>query len=219
MRVLIACEYSAVVRTEFEKRGWDAWSCDYLDTEIPGQHYKGDVFDIIDNSFDLMIGHPPCTYLAVSANRHILGNPERWWKQFNALEFVYRLMNANIDHICIENPISVISTYIRKPDQIINPYYFGDNVPKKTCLWLKNLPLLHYSFEDNLFFKKTSVQPEYVEYHSSKNKNGISKYSVFGKLGKGHGHERSKTFPGIANAMADQWTEYFLNKPAPGGPR
>lgn len=105
----------------------------------------------------------------------------------------------------VKKAVGVISTYIRKPDQIINPYYFGDNVPKKTCLWLKNLPPLVHAQNDTLFETKTHVEPEYVVYNSKKSKSGKSKYSVFGKLGGGHGKTRSKTFPGIAKAMAEQW--------------
>ncbi|WP_053329060.1 hypothetical protein [Chryseobacterium gallinarum] len=159
MKALIACEYSGIVREAFKAKGWDATSCDILPTEISGKHYQGNVFDIINDGWDLMIAFPPCTYLTVAANRHIPNNPERWQNQTDALKFVYDLMNVDINHIAIENPIGVISTYIRKPDQIIHPYYFGDNIPKKTCLWLKNLPLLKYSLQDNLFETKTAVEP------------------------------------------------------------
>lgn len=130
----------------------------------------------------------------------------------DALKFVYKLLQSDIKHICLENPVGVISSFIRKPDQIIHPYYFGDKIPKKTCLWLKNLPLLKYNLQDNLFECKTSVEPEYIEYNSKKTKSGKSKYSVLGKLGKGKGHERSKFHHGIAEAMATQYTEFFINK-------
>ena len=209
MRVLVACEYSGIVRDAFASLGHDAWSCDLLPTEAPGNHYQGDVFDIIKDGWDLMIAHPPCTYLTVAGNRHIPCNPERWQKQVDALKFVYALMNVDIPHIAIENPVGVISSYIRKPDQIIHPYYFGNNIPKKTGLWLKDLPLLRYSLDDDLFFEKTSVKPEYVLYNSKKNKSGKSRYSVQGKLGSGHGHERSRFFPEVAKAMAEQWSEYL----------
>lgn len=202
MRALIACEYSRIVSEQFEFLGWDVTSCDLLPAEKPGKHYMGDVFDIIGNGFDLMIAHPPCTYLTVAGNRHIPSNVERWEKRLEALKFVYNLMNVNIKHIAIENPIGVISSYIRKPEQIVQPYYWGDNIPKSTCLWIKNLPLLTWD-------QSTYVEPEYIEYNSKKNKSGKSKYSVFGKLGKGHGHERSRFFPGMAKAMAEQWTAYI----------
>jgi len=202
MKALIACEYSRIVASQFEALGWDVTSCDLLPAEKPGKHYIGDVFDIINSGWDLMVAHPPCTYLTVAGNRHIPGNVERWEKRLEALKFVYNLMNANIKHIAIENPIGVISSYIRKPEQIVQPYYWGDNIPKSTCLWLKNLPVLTWD-------KSTYVEPEYIEYNSKKNKSGKSKYSVFGKLGKGHGHERSRFFPGMAKAMAEQWTDYI----------
>ncbi|MCU7615639.1 hypothetical protein NZ698_00395 [Chryseobacterium sp. PBS4-4] len=211
MKALIACEYSRIVSDAFVAKGWDVTSCDILPSEKPGKHYQGDVFDIINDGYDLMIAFPPCTYLTVAANRHIPNNPDRWQKQVEALTFFYNLLNSNIKYIGIENPVGVVSTYIRKPDQIIHPYYFGDNIPKKTCLWLKNLPPLTYAMHDNLFETKTAVEPEYVYYNSKTTKSGKSKYSVLWKLGKGHGHERSKFHQGIATAMAEQWTEYILN--------
>ena len=194
MRVLIACEYSGIVREAFKAKRCDAWSCDLIETEIPGQHYKCDVRKVLNKQWDLMIAHPPCTYLSVSGNRHFPKNPERWIKRYEAMMFVWELMNADINKIAIENPISVITSWIRKPDQIIKPYYFGENVPKSICLWLKNLPLLKYELKDNLFGDKTSVEPEYIEYNSKKTKSGKSKYSILGKLGKGKGKERSKFF-------------------------
>lgn len=216
-RVLVACEYSGVVRDAFSRQGWDAWSCDLLPTESEltkreGKHMRGDVTFLLEGQWDLMIAFPPCTYLTVSANRHFVNNPERWKQRLDAIMFVYKLMNANIDRIAIENPVGAISSHIRKPDQIINPYYFGDPVPKKTCLWLKNLPTLVYTLEENLFEAKTAVEPEYITYNCKSNKSGKSKYSVFGKLGSGHGHERSITFPGVALAMAEQWTKYINNQ-------
>lgn len=206
-KILIACEYSGRVRDAFSDLGYDAMSCDILPTESLGKHYQGDIMDIINEGWDMMIAFPPCTYLTVAANRHIPNNPERWEKQLDALKFVYALMNAPIEHIAIENPVGVISTYIRKPDQIIHPYYFGDTIPKKTCLWLKNLPPLIYNMEDTLFSEKTANEPEYILYNSKSNKSGKSKYSVLGKLGSGHGHERSLLSNHIAKAMAEQWSK------------
>lgn len=142
MRVLIACEFSGIVRTAFEKRGHFALSCDYKDTLIPGNHYQGDVLDILCFGWDLMIAHPPCTYLAVSGMHRTvrkLRDPELTEQ---ALDFVKKLMDAPIEKIAIENPVSVISTRIRKPDQIVQPYQFGHDVSKKTCFWYKNLPKL-----------------------------------------------------------------------------
>lgn len=206
MRVLIACEESQAVCIAFRKMGHDAFSCDIQECSggHPEWHFQQDVFEVIDMGWDLMIAHPPCTHLAVSGSRSF---PEKIadGRQSAALNFVRRLMDVPIPRTCIENPISIISSHIKKPDQIIHPYYFGDNVPKKTCLWLKGLPKLIYCKQDNLFEKATLVEPEYIEYNSKKNKSGKSKYSVLGKLGKGKGKERSKTFQGIANAMAVQW--------------
>ena len=137
MRVLVACEYSGTVRDAFLALGHDALSCDLLPTDRPGPHYTGDVFDIINQDWDLMIAHPPCTYLSVSGMHWTtrgLRNPQL---TEDALEFVKQLMNAPIKKIAIENPISVISSRIRKPDQLIQPYMFGHDASKKTCLWLK----------------------------------------------------------------------------------
>src|SRR5688572_15687851 len=136
MKVLVGCEYSGIVREEFAKLGNDAWSCDHLTSEIPGQHMEGDVLEVLDQGWDLAIFHPPCTYLAVSG--------ARWFKyrqkeQQEALEFVRQLLEAPIPKIALENPISIISTKIRKPDQIIQPWMFGHGETKATCLWLKNL--------------------------------------------------------------------------------
>lgn len=140
MRVLVACEFSGVVREAFRARGHDAWSCDWLPSETAGNHYQGDVLAVLLKGWDLMIAHPPCTYLAVSGARWF---KDRRYEQEAALEFVQKLMNAPIERICIENPISVISSRIRKPDQIIQPWQHGHGEVKATCLWLKNLPLLH----------------------------------------------------------------------------
>lgn len=145
MKILVACEFSGVVRDAFLSKGHDAWSCDLLPTETPGNHFTGDIrtklstHDIYDWRWDLMVAHPPCTYLAVSGARWF---KNRQSEQEKALEFVTYLMAAPIERICIENPISVISTRIRKPDQIIQPWMFGHGETKATCLWLKNLPLL-----------------------------------------------------------------------------
>ena len=160
MRVFIACEFSGIVREEFKKKGHFAMSCDFLKTEIPGNHYQGDIFDVINDGWDLMIAHPPCTHLAVSG--------ARWFKykqkeQAEALEFVRRLLNAAIKKICLENPISIISTKIRRPDQIIQPWQFGHGETKATCLWLKNLPLLKptkiVSGRENRIHKMSQAKP------------------------------------------------------------
>jgi len=180
MRVLIACEYSGTVRDAFRARGHDAMSCDLLPTERPGPHHQGDVFDIINDGWDLMIAHPPCTHLAVSG--------ARWWKdklpeQADALAFVRLLMAAPIPRIAIENPVSKISTAIRKPDQIVQPWQFGHGETKATCLWLKGLPLL--------------VPTQVVDGREAR----IHMMSP----GPDRWKERSRTYQGIADAMASQW--------------
>ena len=180
MRVLVACEYSGTVRDAFRARGHDAMSCDLLPTERPGPHYQGDVFDIIWDGWDLMIAHPPCTHLAVSG--------ARWWQgklveQAEALAFVRALMAAPIPRIAIENPVSKISTAIRKPDQIVQPWQFGHGETKATCLWLKGLPKL--------------VPTQVVGGREAR----IHKMSP----GPDRWKERSRTYQGIADALASQW--------------
>lgn len=180
MRVLVACEFSGAVREAFRDMGHNAWSCDLLETEIPGPHIVGDVLDIVGDGWDLMVAHPPCTHLAVSG--------ARWWKdkgqeQADALEFVRALMAAPIDRIALENPISKISSAIRKPDQIVQPWQFGHGETKATCLWLKGLPKL----------RPTDV----VEGREPKVHHMAP--------GPNRWRERSRTYAGIAAAMANQW--------------
>jgi site-specific DNA-cytosine methylase len=141
MRVLVACEYSGRVRDAFAKRGHDAWSCDLLPTEAPGNHYQGDVFEVVNRGWDLLIAHPPCTDLAVSGARHFAAKKADG-RQDAALDFVRKLLSLKIPKIALENPVSIISSHIRKPDQIIQPWQFGHTEQKATCLWLKGLPLL-----------------------------------------------------------------------------
>lgn len=212
MRILLGCEESQAVCIEMRKRGHEAYSCDILPCSggHPEWHIQDDVLKHLDDGWDMMIGFPPCTYLTVTANKYFLNNPERWKKRLRAILFVHKLMNANIEKIAIENPIGVISSHIRKPEQIIQPYYFGDNYKKSTCLWLKNLQPLFYAETSDLFNEKTSVEPVFYEYNSKKSKSGKSKYSKFGKLGKGCGKERSVTPPRLAKAMAKQWTEDLI---------
>lgn len=200
MKVLVACEYSGAVRDEFIKLGHDAMSCDLLPTDVPGPHYTGDVFDIINDGWDLMIAFPPCTHLALSGSQWF-EEKRKDGRQQEALEFVKALMLAPIDKIAIENPMGVIPTYIRPYDQIIQPYEFGDPFQKSTCLWLKNLPkLIPTNIVEKGEFK------EWIDKKTGKKKRQamwyydalISKEETW-KL-------RSKTFPGIARAMAEQWS-------------
>ena len=187
MRVLIACEYSGKTRDSFIRNGHDAISCDFLPTESPGPHYQGDVRDILNDGFDLMVAHPSCQHLAVSGAKHFYKKEK---EQKEALDFVRMLMNCNIPRWCIENPISVISSAIRPPDQIIQPYEFGDSFQKSTCLWLKNLPLL----------KPTKIVDKGEFYISPSGKKMPAWFSK-NKSWK----VRSTTFQGIANAFGDQW--------------
>jgi len=180
MRVLVACEFSGVVRDAFLRRGHDAKSCDLLPTESPGPHYQGDVRDILNNGWDLMIAHPPCTYLAVSGARWF---KQRQKEQAEALDFVRLLLDAPIPKIALENPISVISTKIRKPNQIIQPCMFGHPETKATCLWLKDLPPL----------KPTNIV-EGREGRVWKEPPSPDRWK-----------NRSRTLQGVANAMAEQW--------------
>lgn len=194
MRVLVACEYSGRVRDAFLARGHDAMSCDLLDTDVPGPHYKGDVRDILNDGWDLMIAHPPCTHLAVSGARHFAAKRESGVQE-EALEFVRQLMNAPIPRIAVENPISIISSRIRKPDQIIQPWQFGHKETKATCLWLKGLPLL---------------RPTNVVGPPPKDKDERKKWEVVHRMppGPNRWKLRSITYAGIAAAMAEQWGVY-----------
>lgn len=193
MKILIACEYSGAVRDAFKNKGHDAVSCDLLPTDKPGPHYQGDVFDIINNGWDLMIAHPPCTYLAVSGMHWTTRGLRDPKLTEDALDFVQKLMDAPIERIAIENPVSVISSRIRKPDQIIQPWWFGHDASKKTCLWLKNLPLL---------------VPTNMLHGDAKTRRANQTASGQNKLppSKDRWKERSKTYRGIAEAMAQQWS-------------
>ena len=182
MRVLVACEYSGRVRDAFTARGHYAMSCDLLPTEAPGLHYQGDVFDVIGDEWDLVICHPPCTDLAVSGARHFPAKIADG-RQGAALEFVRRLLDAPISRIALENPISVISSKIRKPDQIIHPWQFGHGEVKATCLWLKGLPLLTPTDIVSGREAKVHRMPP----------------------GPDRWKNRSRTYLGIAAAMADQF--------------
>lgn len=180
MRVLVACEFSGRVRDAFIRYGHTAVSCDLLPSEKPGPHYQGDVMDIINDGWNLMIAHPPCTYLAVSG--------ARWFKdklpeQALALAFVQALLDAPVDKIALENPVSIISTRIRKPDQIFQPWQFGHGETKKTCLWLKGLPKL----------LPTNVV--------SGREHAVHRMPPSSERWK----NRSRTYLGIAEAMAEQW--------------
>ncbi|MBE3143075.1 MAG: DNA cytosine methyltransferase [Planctomycetes bacterium] len=193
MRVLIACEYSGTVRDAFIAMGHDAISCDLLPTDKPGPHYQGDVFDIINDGFDLMIAHPPCTYLSNAGARHLYKggegklNLERYETGMQAKAFFMALYNSGIPRIAIENPIPSRVFELPPYAQIIQPWMFGHPYQKRTCLWLKNLPALQAT--DIVSERQSSKVP----------------VNWFNKGGKDRQHERARTFQGIANAMAEQW--------------
>ncbi len=206
MRVLIGCEYSGITRESFASLGWDAWSCDLLDTEIPGKHIKGNLLDILNDSWDLLIAHPPCQYLSYAGIGH--WNKEgRLEKRLEALNFFAALWQSDIKHICLENPKSCAHPVIASYTQQIQPYYFGDPYIKTTWLWLKNLPKLTYSEKDTLFEKKSVVEPTGFWVNSS-NSYRTKKKEI--SVGTRNAKERARSFPCIARAMAEQWTKYIL---------
>jgi hypothetical protein len=186
MKVLVGCEFSGIVRRAFRERGHDAWSCDLLPAEDDGEHLQCDVLDVLGYGWDLAIFHPPCTRLAVSGARWFKDYPQ---EQADALDFVRRLLEAPIDKIALENPISVISSKIRKPDQIIQPWQHGHGETKATCLWLKNL---------------TKLVPTNIV-------DGRTPRVHHASPGPDRWKERSRTMPGIADAFAEQWGQKPLH--------
>lgn len=211
MDVLVACEFSGIVREAFKSRGHNAVSCDLRDTEIEGSHYRGDVRDILDEGWGLMIAHPPCTYLAVTGNKwfyhpedkHLPVEqrrphprfPDRREKQREAIKFFMDLVNAPIEKICIENPVGIMSTVWRKPDQYIHPFMFGEPHSKKTGLWLKNLPELTPT---------KFVEPEMYTYENGR-KDPMWHVKSMGLPKEERTKVRSVIFKGVAEAMAEQW--------------
>ena len=203
MRVLVGCEYSGTVRDAFIAAGHDAMSCDLLDTDKPGPHYKGDLFDVIDDGWDLLIAHPPCTYLSVSGMHWTTRGLRDPQLTEDALEFVRRIMACKIRRKAIENPISIISSRIRQPDQVIQPYQFGHDASKATCLWLENLPPLRPT---------KHIPPRIVDgkrrwaNQTDSGQNVLPPSDDRWKI-------RSETFSGIAAAMADQWGKVTAYQP------
>ncbi len=191
MKVLIACEFSGIVRDAFAAKGHDAWSCDLLPTERPGNHIQGDVLEILGDGWDLMIGHPPCTYLSNAGARFLypkgLLDQKRLEKGMEAKKLFLAMLNAYIDKIAIENPVPSSAFGLPPYSQIVQPYFFNDPFQKKTCLWLKNLPPLMSTC--------IHARPESTKIVGN----------WFNKGGKDRQRNRAKTFPGIAQAMADQW--------------
>jgi len=203
MRVLVACEFSGVVREAFSERGHNAWSCDLLPTEIRGQHYQGDVFDCNMEHWDLIIAHPPCTYLCNSGVCHLHTEEGRWKKLQDAIEFFNLFKNHSCKHIAIENPIphKYAVEGVGKYNQIIQPWQFGHMERKATCLWLKGLPPL---------IATNNVKEEMLKL--PKNKQQRLHYLP---PSEERAKERSKTYQGIADAMAQQWGDYLLELPLP----
>lgn len=220
MRILIACEFSGIVREAFRKKGHLAISCDLLPTEIPGKHYQGDLKDIINMGWDMMIAHPPCTYLASSGLHWNNKVPGRAQKTEEALDLIRFLLEADIEKIALENPTGRISTAIRRPDQEIQPYFFGEDASKLTGLWLKNLPPLEPTkfingtlyccgqeldeglgkygcpdcCGDNIAKRRWGNQTPRGQDKANNNRSTNDRWKI-----------RSRTFQGIANAMAEQW--------------
>lgn len=194
MRVLIACEYSGIVREAFARRGHDAWSCDLLPTEQPGQHYQGDVRDMLGDDWDMVIAHPPCTHLAVSG--------AAWFeekradgRQQEAIDFFMRFARLKCERVAIENPVGIMSSVWREPDQTIHPWQFGHAEQKATCLWLKNLPRLQPT--RNVYGEMMQLprnQRERLHFLPPSDTRSM---------------ERSRTFQGIADAMAEQWSVLY----------
>lgn len=206
MKVLIACEFSGIVRDAFAARGHDAWSCDLLPTERPGNHIQGDVLTVLDQGWDLMIAHPPCTYISYAGTRW-WNDPGRCKKRLEALEFFRELWEAPIEKICLENPRSCASPTVAKHSQAIEPYHFGDEATKPTWLWLKNLPLLAHFKTTTLFNEQTHVGRGEFVYHVTKSGKvkGDSKWYYSLPPSEQRAKVRAATFPGIAKAMAEQW--------------
>ncbi|MDR2887688.1 MAG: hypothetical protein LBV26_06800 [Bacteroidales bacterium] len=246
LKILVACEYSGIVRDAFEDAGWDAWSCDILPTEsqqtkASGKHVVEDVLHLlygrnffidfvegcrfpeedlekdeeyqqakrIPENWDLLIGHPPCTYLSFAYTGKERYSTERLQEKINAYQFFLDLWNAPVEHICLENPMGYVHTGLLPYTQIVEPYYFGHNYKKKTCLWLKNLPKLQYSLTDNLFEKKTAQEPThlFINYGYSRKRNPPKLPSICKPFADKK--EKSKFHKGVARAMAQQWTEHI----------
>ena len=208
--MLVACECSGTVRDAFIKKGHIAMSCDLQDTVTPGPHYKGDVFDVINDGWDLMIAHPPCTHLAVSGAAHF-AKKRADGRQQQGIDLFMRFTTVPIKKWAIENPIGIMSKLYRKPDQIIQPYHFGDPFSKSTCLWLKGLnPLFHNGeptlFGDPITHTHSGEWFEWIDKKTGKKKRQPMWFKDAWNLPpEERANVRSKTFPGIANAMAEQW--------------
>lgn len=219
LKILIACEESQTVCKAFRELGHNAFSCDLQECSggHPEWHIQGDVLPLLDDEWDLMIAHPTCTYLSNAGIGYFqidkYGDKaiERWYKRIDAAVFFMKFYNCKIPHFCIENPVGFMNGTGLKATQIIQPWYFGDNHKKRTCLWLKNLPKLDYSITDNLLFNKTACEePEPIFIDNFGKPRYFTDAIKFTGGHEGRQKARSVTFPGIANAMAIQWSEYII---------
>lgn len=221
LKILFACEESDEVRGRFEAMGFDAWSCDLQPSRNPkAKHLQCNALDIINDGWHGLIGFPPCTHLAVSGTRHF-PIKRKDGRQQQGIDFFMGLANAPIKHISLENPVGIMSTLYKKPTQIIQPYFFGDQARKTTCLWLKNFPKLFHNAEVDLFAQETThVSPgeffEFINKKTGKKERQPLWYAQARRFGGGKGGNdysriRSKTFAGIAEAMAVQWGEFLIN--------
>jgi len=210
MKILIACEFSGIVRDAFAARGLDAWSCDLLPTEKPGQHIQSDVLEILKDGWDMMIAHPPCTHLAISGARWFK-KKQKDGRQQQGIDFFMRLINAPIEKIAVENPICIMSKRYKKPDQIIQPFQFGHKIQKATCLWLKNLPCLKPTkiVDRGLIY----VNPRGHKHGGEFTNRAKKAYSPLMLLPRNQERWkiRSRTFQGVADAMAEQWGVNYGN--------
>lgn len=205
IKILVGCEHSGAVRDAFIKNGFNAVSCDFLYTQSPGPHIADDIISVLQSNknFDVLIAFPPCTYLSDAAARY-RSDIFRFRKMIVAMELFYKLYNSGIEHVAIENPKGILSTAFRNPDQIINPYYWGSEYRKRTCLWLQNLPKLFWSEQTDMFALKTFDRVPETNY-VVKNKKGKTKKQTYNDC---------RTFPEVAAAMADQWG-FFLKQKYP----
>lgn len=206
MKVAVLCEFSGIVRDAFIEKGHDVISCDLEHTERHGPHIQGNCQDYDWYGYDLIIAHPPCTYLSVVSNRAMKEDKtgQRKIKRFEAFDFFMWCYYLPVKRVCVENPAGYINSHFRKPDQIIHPWMFGDSVMKRTCLWLRELSPLIHAETDELFFKKTHVKkPDPIYVLKNGKKKGQKVHFVESNPGK---KARSRSFEGIARAMADQWS-------------
>jgi hypothetical protein len=204
MKILVACEFSGIVRNAFVARGFDAWSCDLLPSEQPGNHLQCDVRDVLQHGWDIIIAHPPCTYFANSGLHYLKSRPERKEQLHQSFQLLKDIWSAPVENICIENPVGWLSTNWQRPTQIIQPYQFGHSELKTTCLWLRGLP----NIKSTLLLQRPVPKGKCIR---KTGKHSGKSYNYYWRQGKS-AHERSRTFSGIATAMAEQWGNYLMEQ-------